>query len=222
MNAQYVTDKGLAKYITKYIAKTEPSHLFNIREGNLFREYVHARRLGSMELMFLLLGEKICNSSIQVLYLITDPPSIRSKTVMPLSLIDPDDEDPYWKDRIEKYFARPNNDIFNNMKYREYYENYNICSTSNASLRRDIYINDLGNYVIKRITPILTRIRHLSVEHGELFFYQQLLLSLPCHSEDELKGNYDTYRDILWQNFLINLQKLLSKVVDLNTYKLYM
>src|SRR5271166_5244100 len=51
MNAQYVTDKGLAKYINKYIAKTEPSHLFNVREGNLFHEYIHARRLGSMELM---------------------------------------------------------------------------------------------------------------------------------------------------------------------------
>jgi hypothetical protein len=194
MNAQYVTDKGLAKYINKYIAKAEPSHLFNVREGDLYHEYVHARRLGSMELMFLLLGEKICNSSIQVLYLITDPPSIRSKAIMPLSLIDPDDEDPYWTDRIEKYFARPNDEIFNNITYSEYYENYNICK-SNRQSRANTYVDDLGNYVIKRTTPILTRVRHLSVEHGELYFYQQLLLTLPCHSESELVGNYNTYRD---------------------------
>ncbi len=62
MNIQYVTDKGLAQYITKYIAKAELSHLFNIREGDLYHKYIHVRRLGSMELMFLLLGEKICNS----------------------------------------------------------------------------------------------------------------------------------------------------------------
>src|SRR5215471_15242662 len=122
MNVQYVTDKGLAKYITKYIVKSEPSYLFNVKENNLFREYVHARKLGSIELMFLLLGEKICNSSIQVLYLITDSSSIHSKTIMPLSLINPDDDDPYWKDHIEKYFTRSNNEIFNNLTYRKYYE----------------------------------------------------------------------------------------------------
>jgi DNA replication protein DnaC len=195
MNAQYVTDKGLASYINKYIAKPEPSHLFNVKEGDLYHEYVHARRLGSMELMFLLLGEKICNSSIQVLYLTTDPPSTRSKAIMPISLMDFNDDDPYWKDRIEKYFARPNNEIFNNITYREYYEKYNICGTFNGSSRRDIHTDSLGNYVIRRITPILTRIRYLSIEHGELYFYQQLLLSLPWRSEDELKGNYNTYRD---------------------------
>src|SRR5271154_1569708 len=195
MNAQYVTDKGLAKYINKYIAKTEPSHLFNVREGNLFHEYVHARRLGSMELMFLLLGERICNSSVQVLYLITEPPATHSKVIIPLSLIDPDDEDPYWKDRIEKYFARFTDQIFDNITYREYYEKYNISSTFNGSSRRDDYIDNLGNYIVKRITLILTRIRHLTIEHGELYFYQQLLCSLPSHSEHELKGGYDTYRE---------------------------
>ena len=128
-----------------------------------------------MELIFLLLGEKICNSSIQVLYLITEPPSTRSKAIMPLSMIDPDDEDPYWTDRIEKYFARPNDETFNNITYREYYEKYNICGTFSRSLNRDIFIDGLGNYVIKRFKPILTRIRHLLMEHDELYFYQQLL-----------------------------------------------
>ncbi|CAG8772328.1 8334_t:CDS:1, partial [Ambispora leptoticha] len=77
MNAQYVTNKGLARYITKYISKSEPTHLFNIQEQLCYREYIHARRMGSMELMFLLLGERITNSSIQVQFLTTDPPSTR-------------------------------------------------------------------------------------------------------------------------------------------------
>jgi hypothetical protein len=209
MNAQYVTDKGLANYITKYIAKSEPSHLFNLREGNLFREYVHARRLGSMEIMFLLLGEKICNSSVQVLYLITEPPSTRSKAIMPLSLIDPDDDDPYWKDRIEKYFARPNDEIFNNITYRNYYEKYNIHSTYNGSLR-NIYIDNLGNYIIQRTNPILTRIRHLTIEHGELYFYQQLLCSLPCRHENELIGGYNTYRE----HFMTKYPERFAEVIE--------
>jgi hypothetical protein len=129
---------------------------------------------------------------------------------MPLSLIDPDDEDPYWKDRIEKYFARPNNEVFDNMTYREYYEKYNIYKTFNRSSRMDIYIDNLGNYIVKRNTPILTRIRHLFVEHGEPYFYQQLLLSMPCRSENELTGNYNSYRD----HFLAKFPERFSEVIE--------
>jgi len=74
MNAQYVTDRGFARYMSKYIAKREPSHVshvFNIRENDLLREYVIARRLRSMELMFLLLGHSICNSSSTVKFITT-------------------------------------------------------------------------------------------------------------------------------------------------------
>ena len=77
MNIQYVSSRKLAFYLTKYIAKSEPSHVFNIKEGDKFKEHVVARRLGSMELMFLILGETICNSSCAVTYLTTDPPTSR-------------------------------------------------------------------------------------------------------------------------------------------------
>ena len=75
-------------------------------------------------------------------------------------------ERPYWK-----YFARPNNEICNNITYREYYEKYNICNLSNSLIRRNTYIDKLGNCIIKRNTPIITRIHHLTMEHGELYFY---------------------------------------------------
>ncbi len=64
MNIQYITSKRFARYITKYMTKSESSHIFNITDNNKFREYVIARRLGAMEAMFLILGEPICNSSI--------------------------------------------------------------------------------------------------------------------------------------------------------------
>src|SRR5438105_6112285 len=49
INVQYVTSRGLGKYLTKYVAKTEPSHVFNISDGDHYREHIIARRLSSME-----------------------------------------------------------------------------------------------------------------------------------------------------------------------------
>ena len=46
MDIQYVSSRKLAFYLTKYIAKSEPSHVFNIKEGDKFREYIVAHRLG--------------------------------------------------------------------------------------------------------------------------------------------------------------------------------
>ncbi|CAJ0864451.1 1012_t:CDS:2 [Entrophospora sp. SA101] len=165
MNIQYITSRGLAKYINKYIAKPEPSHLFNVKEGDLFREYVHARRLGSMELMFLLLGETICNSSVQVKYIVTDPPSVRSKCILPFSRINLDYDELYWKDLIEKYLAQPNGEPFDNITYKDYIEKYDI------------------------------KLSAINSKHGELYFYQKLLLRVPARSEEDLIGTYETYRD---------------------------
>src|SRR3989337_1439223 len=82
MNAQYITDIGFASYMIKYVLKREPSHVFNIHEGDVLREHVLARRLGSMELMFLLLGHQICTSSATVKFLTTEPPATRTHAIL--------------------------------------------------------------------------------------------------------------------------------------------
>ena len=105
MNIQYVSSWGLARYLSKYVVKSEPSYVFNVSEGDKYREHVVARRLSSVECMFLLLNETICNSLVQVKYLPTEPPNIRSCSIKPISIISDDDDDPYWKNAIEKYFA---------------------------------------------------------------------------------------------------------------------
>jgi PIF1-like helicase/Helitron helicase-like domain at N-terminus len=194
MNIQYVSSKNLGKYLTKYVVKSEPTHVFNISEGDKYREHIVARRLSSMECMFLLLGETICNSSVQVKYLPTEPPTTRSRAIRPISTISDDEEDPYWKDLIEKYFARPHTDEFNHITYPNYFKNYTL-STKRPSNNRTIYQDELNYYVTKRSTPLVTRYRHLKVQNGESFFYQQLLLTTPCRSERELLGNYTSYRE---------------------------
>jgi hypothetical protein len=212
MNIQYVTTKGFAKYITKYIAKCEPSHVFNISDNDKFREHIVARRLGAMEAMFLILGETICNSSIQVKYLNTEPPNIRSKAVLPIHLLINEDDDPYFKDPIEKYMNRPTDNLFNEITYPQYFENYIIQKSRPTSTRRDVYQDKFGNYVIKRTKPIITRYHFLKVADGELYFYQQLLKNIPVRSEDELKGQYSTYRDHFTSLFPNNIQEIQQNI----------
>jgi hypothetical protein len=193
MNIQYVSSKDLGKYLTKYVVKSEPSYVFNVSEGDKYREHIIARRLSSMECMFLLLGETICNSSVQVKYLPTEPPTTRIRAVRPISTISDDDEDPYWKDAIEKYFARPHAEEFNNITYPNYFRNYTL--TTKKPNNNNIYKDNLGYYVIKRISPLVIRYKYLKVQNGETFFYQQLLLTTPCRSESELLNNYTSYRE---------------------------
>jgi len=200
MNLQYVTTRGFARYMTKYIAKREPTHIFNIQEGDKYRQHIQGRRLGAMELMFLILGETICNSSVKVQYLITDPPSVRQKTILPISLLMNSSDTPFYPDSIEKYFNRPKNEQFESLLYKEYFESYNI-SPSRITTPREIFRDEIGNYVVKRKTKIVTRVRHLRLVHGELYFYQQLLLRLRSRSEEELKGNYSTYREHFLHKF---------------------
>ncbi|CAB5215339.1 unnamed protein product [Rhizophagus irregularis] len=144
--------------------------------------------------MFLILGETICNSSCAVTYLTTDPPTSRQKAIRPISLINENDDDPYWKNHIEKYFDRPEEEEFTNLTYPDYFRHYEI-TTTRPNTKRSIYIDRLGNYVVKRTTPKLVRFRHLKLHDGQLFFYQKLLLEIPCRSDEELFGNFSTYRE---------------------------
>jgi len=193
MNIQYVSSKNLGKYLTKYVVKSEPTYVFNISEGDKYHEHIIARRLSSIECMFLLLGETICNSSVQVKYLPTEPPTTRSRAIRPITTISDDEEDPYWKDTVEKYFARPHAEQFNNITYPDYFKNYTI--STKKPLNNEIYKDDLNYYVVKRSTPLVVRYRYLKVQSGESFFYQQLLLTTPCRSENELLDNYMSYRE---------------------------
>ncbi|CAG8746080.1 23821_t:CDS:2, partial [Gigaspora rosea] len=92
-------------------------------------------------------GPAPTNSRLQ--FLMTDPPNIRTKAILPLYMIDSLDDNPYWSDKIEQYFAHPNNPEFDTITYKTYYETYEIKSSRPNSSRRTIYQDNLGNFVIK-------------------------------------------------------------------------
>jgi len=75
------------------LPKPNRAHIFNIREGDRFYQHITARCMSSMEIMFMTLGEPICNSSIAVRFLSTDPPSMRTRAIMPVPLILQNEED---------------------------------------------------------------------------------------------------------------------------------
>jgi len=195
-NFQYVTSKGFARYMTKYISKAEPSHIFNVSEGNRYYHHVLGRRLGAMEVIYLITGETICNSSATVNFLPTESPSFRSKTILPVSQLLHDPENPYYPDAIEKYFRRPHGNDFEHLKYKEYYQLllYQIRTANSRVTNRAIRDLD-GRIVIKRKKPTLTRTRFLKLNDGESFFYNRLLQIKSWRSEDELSGPYDSYRE---------------------------
>jgi hypothetical protein len=191
---QYVSTRGFAHFMVKYISKPEPSHIFNVYDGNRFQQHVTARRLGTMEVMFLTLGEKICNSSTSVLYLTSEPPETRPKAIKPVHLLQQDNINPFWDDAILKYFARPHLPEIDNISYDQYFTQYSIAKKQ-PSQSTQFWLDDLGNYITLRKTHILAHFRHMHIGDGEPYFYQLLLRNHPWRSESEIQGQYTTYRD---------------------------
>src|SRR2546430_1809906 len=194
INFQYVTTCQFAKYMTKYVTKSEPTEYFDIHEADAIRKHVLARRLGSMELMILLLGYSICQSSIAVEFLPSIPSEVRNKSVKPPYLLQQEEQlSPYWDDAIDKYFDRPTEDIFDDITYPLYHRNYII--QKNRPTNEVYYVDKQDRFVRKRQKEILVRFQHLTVQQSESFFYQQLLLRLPARSETNLKNSYLTYKE---------------------------
>ncbi len=194
LNFQYVVNRGIARYVVKYMIKDEPSDNFIVKDIDSFQQHVQARRMSSMEIMFLLLEEKICDSTRTVIFLPTTSPAMRRKAVIPIYLINEENSEyPYWDDLIDKYFARPHEEQFEKLTYAEYFQQYSLQRNRSKGDIRPIDL--LGNMVIKRKKPCLTRYRYLRLEDGEAYFYHQLLLSKPWRSENEISGSFSSYRE---------------------------
>ena len=73
-NVQYCTSGGLAKYISKYVTKPEPKGIYSPNKQDSISQHIMARRLGSMEVMALLLSKPIFHVSSNSIYLSTATP----------------------------------------------------------------------------------------------------------------------------------------------------
>ena len=91
----YITSKFFAHYITKYITKLEPIGAFDLEEHDAYRQHIITQRISSLEIIVLLLGYKLCHSSIEVEYLPLAPLFFRSKSIKPIHIILENEENPY-------------------------------------------------------------------------------------------------------------------------------
>ncbi|CAG8841784.1 32654_t:CDS:2, partial [Gigaspora margarita] len=144
-----------------------------------------------------------------VKYLTTDPPPIRTRSVLPVHMIDENDENSYYNDTIMKYMHRSRIPEFENLTYPQYFKKYSVtpsCPTSRSIVHRD----ELFNYVVKCKKEIIIKYHQLKIDDGELYFYQQLLLNQSARSEADYKSDSSqTYQDkflLLHPTFLSDLQ----------------
>ncbi|CAG8761149.1 23442_t:CDS:2, partial [Gigaspora rosea] len=90
-------------------------------------------------------------------FLTTEPSLTRSCAVLPVFIIKEDDENPYYDDTVMKYMFCPYDPDFENLIYPQYFEKYSIIPSPSAPT------------------------------HGELYFYQQLLLKVLAKNESDYK-----------------------------------
>ncbi|GES86521.1 DNA helicase Pif1, ATP-dependent [Rhizophagus clarus] len=166
--------------------------------------------------MILLLGYKLCRLSIAVNYLPSLPLLSRSKAIKPVYLILENEENPYWNDAIEKYLKRPQSDIFHNITYPKYHQQYQISSKP-PNISRQYWIDLNGNYIIKRQKDILVIFHHTLVKSGEEFFYEQLLLRFLFRDEAELLNDFATYKEHFQSKFPQEYGRLVSDIKKQST-----
>jgi hypothetical protein len=227
INFQYVTTLGFGKYVTKYATKAEPTEVFDIQDEDSYRKHVQARRLGAMELMILLLQYPITRSSTAVQYLPSAPSELRIRSVKPIYIQtqgynnnanddgnnEDEDENPYFDDAIDKYFERPNNDIFKNLTYPDYFRNYNIGNKPPRPNSKLYWTKDQKNrYVIQRTKPLLLRFTNYHVDDGEPYFYQHIIMKQPAYSERNLLGGCSSFRERFRMLYPIRYEQTVSKL----------
>ncbi|PKK66742.1 hypothetical protein RhiirC2_21588 [Rhizophagus irregularis] len=113
-------------------------------------------------------------------------------------------KNPYWDNAIDKYLKRPRNAIFDEITYPKYHQQYQICSLLTNSNRP--YWIDFNE------KEILVRFHYASIESGEEFFYQQLLLRFPFYNETELLNNFNTYKEHFQSKFPQEYQELIAHI----------
>ncbi|CAG8504238.1 17502_t:CDS:2, partial [Gigaspora rosea] len=195
-----VTQEFIVKEMTA-IVKTDNNNSTKVDT------YFHQRQLHLTMLQKFGLPTLFITLSIaEIKFLTTEPP----RTILPIYMIEKNDEYPYYNDTIVKYMFQPNFSEFDNITYPNYFEKYSITPLSPSSNSHPIYHDNLSNYNTKRNKEILTRHCFLKIEDRDLYFYQQLLLNIPTRNESDYKTIPDsTYKEkflSLFPEFLINLQ----------------
>ena len=240
MNIQFVTGHyGVLKYLTSYMCKPEraTSELMKkaakeatnkgVQEklyaiGNVF---ITKREVSTDEAIVRSLSLPMRSSKIDTEFLVTGYKENRTRSLKPraiLETMDPDDENVYAPNILDKYMHRPDHlKEIDNMCLADFATNYvhhsayepevesdDIRNYTTAVSTTDIDIDDIqskGEIITlkdemgkmrKRKRPCVMRYHKVSkLKDSELYYFILLQLYLPWRNEDELKGNFSTYEE---------------------------
>ena len=158
MNIQYIIETHLVVYVNKYVIKVESNEMYNLFTRNAIKKHLMIRRMNSMKVMMLMLNYEMFRCSRAVMYIditLSEKRFVFVKFLWQLKrdLIEQKVEkneksDSFYKNSVEKYFARSSNSSYDELTYFDYHAQYNLTK-SIASLRREI-MNDVENVVKKR------------------------------------------------------------------------
>ncbi|MHB1938826.1 MAG: AAA family ATPase [Acidobacteriaceae bacterium] len=217
------TDYGVERYLCKYLAKTEPLFEASVNVDPQTQAYlrspagkhIHGRIISSPEVSARLLGYAHAEGTRAVHFLDTNMPSQRTRSLRhrsELEALNPNSTDVFNDGQQEKYFARPQGPLFDNLTYPQYFRSVRIDLNLMAIMlyrlydvlppsaplgsNRQFWLDARGRRVVARLQPAIYRWHFKRYDRdGEAFWFQQLLLNVPARSVEELcSPGADSYR----------------------------
>lgn len=212
-NVLLVTSSDLSHYLLKYTMKIEDTGTININTdlsqmlglqgipdslAKTVAALTTSKPVSCQEAALQLLDIPIIQMSDDVVYKSTQPPGNRTKDINRLSR----SQQAFKLNDIGLYENRPKTDFFENMKFIDYFEQYEIRKDKLARDNREVVARDaFNNYIYKRDQQIVVRTTrsHPACEDPEGFFFNILLQNCTFRSENEFTrgeygdGHHDSY-----------------------------
>ncbi len=234
MDIQYIYNPyACAKYCLSYIAKAE-------REmGDLMRKAQHEARTGNMDAIAELrhLGDiYLTHRSVSVMEAVYRLTQLPLKTFTRDVVFIPVDDASYrfslplkvlsqknkassqiWTANIvDRYLARPNLAVFNNMTLAEFAADYRRHAVSNSDDKANVYklTGDMG-YIQKRGKRAIIRYFKANVNREPERYYKNLIRLYFPHRKLEILPPYQSYEEMFFRSKTLNAEHNVVSICDI-------
>lgn len=207
INIEYCASSIMPVYLYKYLFKGPEKAKYRVVDENArnneFIMYYNGRYISAMEAAWFTWGHT------------TFPPTVPAVHQLNL-IVGEASENRNGSSMLSKYFNRPVKDGFNNLRYCEFFELYNVTTQPPSNRPADQYdAFVVGNRTYFCWTPARTQVRfyrliNIFSASGELFYMRLLLLHRPARSLKDLRTiiNRATNEAVEYPTFLQAAQAL--------------
>ncbi|CAG8833013.1 30692_t:CDS:2, partial [Gigaspora margarita] len=184
----------IASTVNLFIANSMPN-----QHINEFEDYINGRYLSATEAAWRIFRYPITMSDPSILALPIHLPNANIPQYTRYQNISSS------VSLLDRYFLRPLDSFFTQLKYTEYYENYILYPFNPNTIHKDNFVeqehpNVLKKTVQKRTTNKITRIVLIAPGASKLFYLRTILLHRAVRSWNDLKimnrNTYNTYQEV--------------------------